>query len=170
MSACPRCGEDIGLGQEYCLECGARVPGPHPLDAGRDPGRGWVRRALLGLVPPVVEYLPSSVRAGFVSVSGQSSIWASAADVIALLTTSAPCPRSSEPVIEASTLAPPLATKVVVDNLNISEAASTRDFDQLVLPSLALQVRLHLLRRRLADGDDRQALPVAGSDLPHSGE
>ena len=53
MSTCPRCGEDIGPGQEYCLECGARVPGPHPLDAGRDPGRGWVRRALLGLVVAV---------------------------------------------------------------------------------------------------------------------
>jgi hypothetical protein len=53
MSSCPRCGEDIGLGQEYCLECGARIPGPHPHDFGRDPGRGWVRRALLGLVVAV---------------------------------------------------------------------------------------------------------------------
>ena len=53
MNACPRCGEDIGLGQEYCLECGARIPGPHPHDAGRDPGRGWVRRALLGLLVAV---------------------------------------------------------------------------------------------------------------------
>jgi hypothetical protein len=50
MNACPRCGEDIGLGQEYCLECGARIPGPHPHDSRRDPGRGWVRRALVGLV------------------------------------------------------------------------------------------------------------------------
>jgi hypothetical protein len=53
MSACPRCGEDIGLGQEYCLECGARIPGPHPHGFGQDPGRGWVRRALLGLVVAV---------------------------------------------------------------------------------------------------------------------
>lgn len=49
MNACPRCGEDIGLGQEYCLECGTRIPGPHPHGFGVDPGRGWVRRALVGL-------------------------------------------------------------------------------------------------------------------------
>jgi len=53
MNACPRCGEDIGLGQEYCLECGARIPGPHPHDSRRDPGKGWVRRALLALVVAV---------------------------------------------------------------------------------------------------------------------
>jgi hypothetical protein len=53
MTACPRCGEDIGLGQEYCLECGTRIPGPHPHGFGQDPGRGWVRRALLALVVAV---------------------------------------------------------------------------------------------------------------------
>ena len=51
MTACPRCGEDIGLGQEYCLECGTRIPGPHLH--GQDPGRGWVRRALVGLAVAV---------------------------------------------------------------------------------------------------------------------
>ncbi len=51
MSACPRCGEDIGLGQEYCLECGARIPGGHVH--GQDPGRGWIRRALVGLAVAV---------------------------------------------------------------------------------------------------------------------
>jgi hypothetical protein len=48
VSTCPRCGEDVGLGQEYCLECGTRIPGPH-LHGGQDPGRGWVGRALIGL-------------------------------------------------------------------------------------------------------------------------
>lgn len=27
MTACPRCGEGIAAGQEYCLECGLRLPG-----------------------------------------------------------------------------------------------------------------------------------------------
>jgi hypothetical protein len=53
MSACPRCGENIGLGQEYCLECGARIPGPSTHGFRQDPGRGWVRRALVGLVVAV---------------------------------------------------------------------------------------------------------------------
>lgn len=54
MSTCPRCGEEIGYGQEYCLECGLRVPGPGPLGFAEDPGRGWIRRALVGLVVAVV--------------------------------------------------------------------------------------------------------------------
>ena len=29
--ACPRCGEDIAAGQEYCLECGLRLPGASRL-------------------------------------------------------------------------------------------------------------------------------------------
>lgn len=53
MTACPRCGEHIGLGQEFCLECGARIPGPQVRDPGRDPGRGWVRRTLVGLAAAV---------------------------------------------------------------------------------------------------------------------
>ena len=27
MTACPRCGEGVAAGQEYCLECGLRLPG-----------------------------------------------------------------------------------------------------------------------------------------------
>lgn len=47
MSACPRCGEELELGQEYCLECGFRVPGGLPVDAA-DTGRAWLFRALAG--------------------------------------------------------------------------------------------------------------------------
>lgn len=54
MSSCPQCGEEIGYGQEYCLECGLRVPGPGALGRPDDAGRGWVRRALVGLVVALV--------------------------------------------------------------------------------------------------------------------
>jgi hypothetical protein len=27
VSRCPRCGEGVAVGQEYCLECGLRLPG-----------------------------------------------------------------------------------------------------------------------------------------------
>src|SRR5205807_10632730 len=50
------------------------------------------------------------------------------------------------------------ATEIVVDHFDIGEAASTCDFNQLVLAPLALQVQLNLLWRRLADIDDRLAL------------
>ena len=51
MSSCPQCGEELGYGQEYCLECGLRVPGGvGVLPWGTDPGRGWIRRALVGLL------------------------------------------------------------------------------------------------------------------------
>jgi hypothetical protein len=50
VSACPRCGQDLDLGQEYCLDCGLRVPGQEPLEAVETAGRGWLRRTLLGLV------------------------------------------------------------------------------------------------------------------------
>ena len=31
MTACPRCGESVAAGQEYCLECGLRLPGASRL-------------------------------------------------------------------------------------------------------------------------------------------
>lgn len=54
MTSCPRCGEELGYGQEYCLECGARAPGAGPFGYAEDPGRGWVRRTLVGLVVAAV--------------------------------------------------------------------------------------------------------------------
>jgi hypothetical protein len=50
VNECPRCGEDVAQGQEYCLECGWRLPGAGlPRVRTTDPGRGWQRRALVGL-------------------------------------------------------------------------------------------------------------------------
>jgi hypothetical protein len=54
MNTCPRCGEELGYGQEYCLECGTRAPGPGPLGFAEDPGQGWIRRAIVGLVVAAV--------------------------------------------------------------------------------------------------------------------
>jgi hypothetical protein len=50
------------------------------------------------------------------------------------------------------------ATKIVVNHVDVGEPAPTCDFDQLVLPPLTFQVRLDLLRGRLADIHDRLAL------------
>ena len=33
MTPCPRCGEGVAVGQEYCLECGLRLPGVSRLGA-----------------------------------------------------------------------------------------------------------------------------------------
>lgn len=44
MSDCPRCGARALSGQEYCLECGIRLPGPGPVGPVRS-RRGWLVRA-----------------------------------------------------------------------------------------------------------------------------
>ncbi len=53
MTACPRCGAPAQSGQEYCLECGGRLPDFGRLGSPGDPGRGWVLRAGLGLVAAI---------------------------------------------------------------------------------------------------------------------
>ena len=67
MTACPRCGEERERGQEYCLECGLRMPGPGVLRRGDDPARGWIRRTLLGLLVAVAG------AAGAVAATGGTS-------------------------------------------------------------------------------------------------
>jgi hypothetical protein len=44
MTTCPRCGEPLAVGQEYCLECGA-----HVVRARRSKAlsSGWARRSLI---------------------------------------------------------------------------------------------------------------------------
>ena len=56
QGTCPRCGTPFDTGQEYCLECGARLPARRPVVPGvvpawrrRAPGR-WVAPALVGLL------------------------------------------------------------------------------------------------------------------------
>jgi len=43
-AACPRCGEGLVDGQEYCLGCGARLPGQRSFET-LDGGWGWQLRA-----------------------------------------------------------------------------------------------------------------------------
>jgi hypothetical protein len=50
VTTCPRCGDLVEQGQEYCVECGLRLPGEGPVGMARDPGAGWIARSLLGLV------------------------------------------------------------------------------------------------------------------------
>jgi hypothetical protein len=50
MSECPRCGGQVAEGQEYCLECGVRLPGEGPVGRPRDLGQGWVLRAAVAAV------------------------------------------------------------------------------------------------------------------------
>lgn len=50
MNECPRCSGAVAEGQEYCLECGLRLPGAGALGRSRDLGQGWILRAGLALV------------------------------------------------------------------------------------------------------------------------
>jgi len=54
VNHCPRCGEDLAVGQTYCVECGLRLPGPDAVGMTLDPGRGWIQRSLALLVVAVV--------------------------------------------------------------------------------------------------------------------
>jgi hypothetical protein len=49
MSECPRCGTRALAGQEYCLECGLRLPGPGPVGQPRPSRQGWLLRAGVAL-------------------------------------------------------------------------------------------------------------------------
>ena len=52
MKLCPRCGEPLATGQEYCLACGARM-GDVPW-VRSSPSTGWVRRAAVAGVVAVI--------------------------------------------------------------------------------------------------------------------
>jgi hypothetical protein len=54
MTDCPRCGGRVAEGQEYCLECGVRLPGSGPVGRPRDLGQGWTLRAAFALLVALV--------------------------------------------------------------------------------------------------------------------
>jgi hypothetical protein len=49
MKECPRCGTRAVAGQEYCLECGVRLPGPGPVGDVGTSRKGWLLRASVAL-------------------------------------------------------------------------------------------------------------------------
>lgn len=49
MTTCPRCGKPSARGQDYCLECGVRLPTSGPGGAA-GPTSGWVLRAAIAAV------------------------------------------------------------------------------------------------------------------------
>jgi hypothetical protein len=50
MSDCPRCGARLVARQEYCLECGARLPGDPGLGRSRSGGVRWRLRTFAALL------------------------------------------------------------------------------------------------------------------------
>jgi hypothetical protein len=50
VNECPRCSAAVAEGQEYCLECGVRLPGPGAIGRPLDAGSGWMLRAALALL------------------------------------------------------------------------------------------------------------------------
>lgn len=53
MTACPRCGEPSARGQEYCLECGVRLPASG--DRGiRTGGSEWMTRTAIAAVVALI--------------------------------------------------------------------------------------------------------------------
>jgi len=53
MTACPRCGEPSARRQEYCLECGVRLPASG-LDRRRTTGTGWMARAAIAALVALI--------------------------------------------------------------------------------------------------------------------
>jgi hypothetical protein len=49
VTVCPRCGSSAEPGQEYCLACGDRLPGPG-LEGRTGRLEGWQRRSAIALV------------------------------------------------------------------------------------------------------------------------
>jgi hypothetical protein len=51
VTSCPRCGEGVAAGQEYCLECGLRLPGASRLgDTPADPRKLALPLVLAALI------------------------------------------------------------------------------------------------------------------------
>jgi hypothetical protein len=50
VSECPRCGARAVSGQEYCLECGIRLPGSALSSRRGESRRGWLLRTASALV------------------------------------------------------------------------------------------------------------------------
>ena len=103
---CPNCGSAVSRGQEYCLECGARLPLPE-----RDAVRGsapWLVPVLVALV--VAGIASAAVVAYRVATEGGDPELVATTEQPAVIPTTAPpeIPTSTTP---PPTSAPPAATR-----------------------------------------------------------
>lgn len=103
---CPRCGSPVARGQEYCLECGARLP----LD-GDDAVRSsssWLWPVLVALV--VAALATAGVVAYRVATEGGDPELVATTDQPAVIPTTAPPELSTTTSAGPPTTAPPPAT------------------------------------------------------------
>ena len=93
MTNCPRCGGAFVAGQEYCLECGTRLPGAGLVGRGRDIGQAWVLRALIALV---VAFVGTAVAVAATDRSSGSDEVVAATGGFATVPSSSTLPSPSE--------------------------------------------------------------------------
>ncbi|MGE5690536.1 MAG: hypothetical protein ACM33B_08260 [Pseudomonadota bacterium] len=98
---CPRCGSAVTRGQEYCLECGARLP-LDPGDAVRA-SSSWVWPVLVALV--VAGLATAGVVAYRVATEGGDP------ELVATTAQPAVIPTTAPPEIPTTTAAPPPTTQ-----------------------------------------------------------
>ena len=71
MTSCPRCGEPLASGQEYCLVCGARLADA-PRGTRSAPSSGWALRAVVAGVMALLGTVAAVAATG--SDSGTASL------------------------------------------------------------------------------------------------
>jgi hypothetical protein len=113
---CPRCGTPYGDGQEYCLECGARLPASSGVVAflgsawrkrlGRYPG-DWIWPTLLALVVAATAGVVSAIWLADRSSSANGTIVATTGETTIHETTTAPEPTTTAPTTTAATTPKP---------------------------------------------------------------
>jgi hypothetical protein len=113
---CPRCGAAYGEGQEYCLECGQRLPATSGVVAvlgsawrrrlGWYPG-DWIWPALLALVVAAAAGVASAIWLADDSSSANETVVATTAATSIQETTTAPEPTTTTPTTTATTNAAP---------------------------------------------------------------
>lgn len=113
---CPRCGTPYSDGQEYCLECGQRLPASSGVVAflgsawrkrlGRYPG-DWIWPTLLALVVAATAGVVSAIWLADRSSSANGTIVATTGGTNIHETTTAPEPTTTAPTTTAATTPKP---------------------------------------------------------------
>jgi len=126
LASCPSCSAAVDPGQEYCVDCGSRLPQERPtaLDlataglAERHPwSAGWIVPALLGLAVAVLgtgaalaisddaqpQAAPSTATGGSLTFTGQDTLTAPEPPA----PTPAPAPRPARPAVPRAIAWPP---------------------------------------------------------------